>query len=867
MQTDSANWHRPPDPVDPMDRTRFPVDPWRLVETEYDESDLGVTETLFAVSNGYLGLRGNVEEGRDTFLHGTFVNGFHETWPIQHAEEAFGLARVGQTIVNVPDPKTIKLYVDDEPLLLTTADLEHYERALDLREGLLRRDVVWRTSSGKRVRITSTRMTSVEERHLAVMTFEVEMLDGDASIVISSQLLNRQDGSDEYHVRSAAMGEGVDPRRADTFEHRVLEPRLHEVRDDRLLLGYRTHNSRMTIATMVEQRVETEDPLRRDVVVEEDLAKEVFRIEATPGRSVRLEKLVAVHTSRGVPARELADRCTRTLDRASERGVPALHEEHARTWERFWAESDVEVDGQPDVQQAVRWNLFQLGQAAMRAGSHGIAAKGLTGSGYGGHYFWDTECYVLPFLTYTHPQAARNALRFRHGMLDDARRRAAEMAQYGALFPWRTINGHEASAYFAAGTAQYHINADIAYALMKYAHATGDRQFLCSQGIDILVETARLWADLGFWQVNGDKSFHLHAVTGPDEYNTVVNDNFFTNVMARHNLTTAVEVVRELGRSDLPQLRRAAARLGLQKSEVAEWARIAEHMHIPYDDGFGIHPQDSQFLEREVWDLEGTPAANAPLLLHYHPLVIYRFQVLKQADVVLALYLLGDQFTLTEKRADFDYYDPITTGDSSLSAVVQSIIAAEVGYHELALRYFYDALFVDLADRHGNSADGVHVASTGGVWSTLVGGFGGMRDHGGRLSFDPRFPEGWSGMTFRMRWHGSRLRVRLTQDSVTFAVEVGDPVEVDVRGQTVRVGTRAVEVPLEGQGPRVQGGPAPHRGGESPSRRPPHADAGHEPGPTADRGVEHAPGVVPHSWSHELDDPTGPVPVRRPAVR
>ncbi len=867
MQTDSANWHRPPDPVDPMDRTRFPVDPWRLVESEYDAADLGVTETLFAVSNGYLGLRGNVEEGRDTHLHGTFVNGFHETWPIEHAEEAFGLARVGQTIVNVPDPKTIKLYVDDEPLLLTTADLEHYERTLDLREGLLRRDVLWRTSSGKRVRITSTRMASVEERHLAVLTFEVEMLDGDASLVISSQLLNRQDGSDEYHVRSAAMGEGVDPRRADTFEHRVLEPRLHEVRDDRLLLGYRTHNSRMTIATMVEHRIETEDPLRRDVVVEEDLAKEVFRIEATPGRSVRLEKLVAVHTSRGVPARELADRCTRTLDRASGRGVPALHEEHARTWERFWAESDVEVDGLPDVQQAVRWNLFQLGQAAMRAGSHGIAAKGLTGSGYGGHYFWDTECYVLPFLTYTHPQAARNALRFRHGMLDDARRRAAEMAQYGALFPWRTINGHEASAYFAAGTAQYHINADISYALMKYARATGDRQFLCSQGVDLLVETARLWADLGFWQVNGDKSFHLHAVTGPDEYNTVVNDNFFTNAMARHNLCAAVEVVRELERTDLPQLRRAAARLGLQRSEVAEWERISEHMHIPFDEDYGIHPQDSQFLEREVWDLEGTPAENAPLLLHYHPLVIYRFQVLKQADVVLALYLLGDQFSLGDKRADFDYYDPITTGDSSLSAVVQCIIAAEVGYHELALRYFYDALFVDLADRHRNAADGVHVASTGGVWSTLVGGFAGMRDHGGRLTFDPRFPAGWAGMTFRMRWHGSRLRLRLTQEALTLVVEVGEPVEVEVRGEPVEVGTRPVTVPLEGQGPRMEGGPLPHRGGESPSRRKPDPDAGHEPGPTADRGVEHAPGVVPHSWSHELDDPTGPVPVRRPDVR
>ncbi|PZU43963.1 MAG: family 65 glycosyl hydrolase, partial [Arsenicicoccus sp.] len=247
--------HRPPAPVDPLDRTRFPADPWRLTETAYEGSDLGVTETLFAVSNGYLGLRGNVEEGRDTHAHGTFVNGFHETWPIRHAEEAFGLARVGQTIVNVPDPKTIKLYVDDEPLLLSTADLDHYERTLDFRSGVLGRSVVWRTSAGKRVKITTSRMTSVVERHLAVMTFEVEMLDGHAALDISSQILNRQDGSDEYHVTSAAMGEGVDPRKAESFEHRVLDPVLAEVCDRRLLLGYRCHNSGMTLATMAQHSV------------------------------------------------------------------------------------------------------------------------------------------------------------------------------------------------------------------------------------------------------------------------------------------------------------------------------------------------------------------------------------------------------------------------------------------------------------------------------------------------------------------------------------------------------------------------------------------------------------------------------------
>ncbi|PZU49455.1 MAG: family 65 glycosyl hydrolase, partial [Arsenicicoccus sp.] len=588
--------------------------------------------------------------------------------------------------------------------------------------------------------------------------------------------------------------------------------------------------------------------------VTDDLAKHVIRVDAREGAPVRIEKLVAVHTSRGVPPRELADRCSRTLDRALDHGVAALHEEQARVWERFWEESDVELPEQPALQQAVRWNLFQLGQASIRAGSHGIPAKGLTGSGYGGHYFWDTECYVLPFLVYTHPQAARNALRFRHGMLDAARRRAAEMAQYGALFPWRTINGEEASAYFAAGTAQYHINADVAYALMKYARATGDQQFLLDQGVDILVETARLWADLGFWQTNGSRQFHIHAVTGPDEYTTIVNDNLFTNVMAQLNLRAAAEAVRELQASDPTQFARAVARLDLGDHEVDSWQEAADGMHIPFDEVAGVHPQDSHFLEREVWDLDATPADKRPLLLNYHPLVIYRYQVLKQADVVLALYLAGDAFTAEQKLADFAYYDPITTGDSTLSAVVQSIVAAEVGYHQLALRYFYAGLFVDLDDRHGNASDGVHVASTGGVWSALVAGFGGLRDHGGELTLDPRLPASWPALTWRMRWHGSRLRVTVEQQQVRLVVEVGDPVSLGLRGAQVTVGEEEVVVGLHDHGPRRAGAPTSEAAatGSTPTDR--RSGMPGRPG-----------GVVPHSWPQEEWESTGPVP-ESPAV-
>ena len=804
---------------DPLDRIRFPIEPWKLTEAVYSTVDLGVTESLFAVGNGYLGMRANVEEGREAHTHGTFINGFHETWPIRHAEEAFGFARTGQTIVNVPDNKTMKLYVDDEPMLLSVADLESYDRSLDFRDGVLRRDIVWRTPGGKRVKVTSTRMVSFTQRHLAILSIEVTMLDHEAPVVISSQTLNRQDGKDEYHVRAAAMGGGADPRKAESFESRVLQPQSHWSKDNRILLGYRCSNSKMTLGVGVDHTIATENSYNTLIFDDEDTGKMVFRVQARPGLPIKINKIVSYHTSRGVPSRELIDRCRRTLDRVGEQGVEVQYAAQREWLDGFWERSDVEVPGQPALQQAIRWNLYQVAQATARAEQSGVPAKGVTGSGYSGHYFWDTEIYVLPFLTYTNPSMARSALRFRYNMLEAAKRRARELAQSGALFPWRTISGDEASAYYAAGTAQYHIDADISYALCKYVAASGDEAFMNREGIDILVETARMWADLGFWRDKGSgwRSFHIHGVTGPDEYTTVVNDNLFTNVMARFNLGMAAEVLQRMELHDGEDYRRLVQRLNISHEEVEEWARAAKAMSIPYDAATGINPQDSHFLDREMWDLKNTPPEKFPLLLHYHPLVIYRFQVLKQADVVLALFLQGDHFSREQKRADFDYYDPITTGDSTLSGVVQSIIAAEVGYHDLALRYFHNALFVDLADLHDNTTDGVHVASTGGVWNILVYGFGGMRDHNGVITFDPRLPSSWTGLTFQITLRGTRVRVNLTREEICFQVVEGDTADVYVRGKrvVVRAGTPS-RVALDDHGPRIDHVPSLQTGDRRP---------------------------------------------------
>ena len=763
----------------------YPADEWRIVEARYSNEFVGLTETVFSLGNGFVGIRGSFEEGRPAAVPGTFVNGFHETWPIMHAEGAHALARTGQTIVNVPDTTILKLYVDDEPFYLPTARLEGYERILDMRAGTLTRELVWATDAGKHVRVRSRRLVSLEHRHLVAMTYEVTMLDEAAPVAISSLVFNRQD------AQSGDLPEHRpgDPRLATVLPHPVLNLQAAELAEQRILFGYQTTSSGMTLGVGADHVIDTACPSQVAGSLDEDTAEVVIRADAVPGVPIRITKYATYQASRNIAVPELVNRCRRTLDRAVRDGFDPLAASQRENLARFWDRADVRLQTRLNPvrqQQAVRWNLYQVAQASWRAEGAGVPAKGLTGQAYEGHYFWDTEVYVLPFLSYTQPRIARNLLRFRHSMLGRARERAAEMSQRGALFPWRTINGEEASSNFQQGTAQYHINADIAYAVTRYAHVEGSGRMLGEIGAEILVETARLWEDLGFY--GADQKFHIHGVTGPDEYTTVVNDNTYTNLMARLNLNSAAAAVRRL-REERPRDYTALVHaVRLQPREVESWERAAAAMHVPFDDEHRIHPQDETFLDREVWDLDSTPREKFPLLLHYHPLVIYRHQVLKQADIVLAMFLLGNEFPEEQKRRNFNYYDPLTTGDSSLSACVQSIIAAEIGNERQAREYFQYALLMDLGNVAGNASDGVHIASAAGVWSSLVFGFGGVRDFEGRLSFDPRLPRTWNELAFSLRFRGRQLRIKLSHDEERYLVETGDALNVLIRGESHLLG-------------------------------------------------------------------------------
>jgi alpha,alpha-trehalose phosphorylase len=772
---------RPPPPD-------YPADEWNVIEKGFHPEFLAQLESVLALGNGYIGFRGCPEEGGPYAENSTLINGFYETWPIVYGEEAYGFAKTGQTILSVTDSKIIKLFVDDEPFWLPNANLLSFERRLNMKCGTLDREILWETPAGKRVQITSRRLVSFAHRHVAAISYRVTVLNSAASLVISSEMAVNQGN---------AGTKGIDPRQTRAFSTQTLHPRNGYAKDRRIVLCHATGKSRLSLTCVIDHVLETACTHTRNTSHSKDFGQVAFAIEARPDCPVHLTKYMVYHTSGTASAEELCGRAEWTMDRVVDQGFPALLASQEQYMDDFWRRSDVRIRAvrrdrtnrsTVEIQQAIRFNLFHILQASARAEDCGVPAKGLTGQAYEGHYFWDAEIYVMPFLTYTSPRTAKNLLTFRYKMLNQARARAKLLGHRGALFPWRTISGEETSAYYAAGTAQYHINADIMYALRRYVHATGDEQFLWSFGAEMLVETARLWLDLGFYsEVKGGK-FCINSVTGPDEYNTVVNNNAYTNLMARENLRYAAQTVEFLRAKEPEAYRELVHKTVLEPNEPEAWKTAAEIMYVPYDEKLKIIPQDDSFLDRERWDFENTPADRYPLLLFYHPLNIYRKQVIKQADVVLAMFLLGNAFSLETKKRNFEFYDPLTTGDSSLSSCVEAIVAAQIGEVDKAIQYGMAALLMDLADAGGNVKDGCHIASMGGTWMMLAYGLGGMRDDDGTLSFCPRrAPEDGALLRFPLTYRGQMLEVEIGQEQVEYTLRQGDCLIIRHETEEVRL--------------------------------------------------------------------------------
>lgn len=735
-------------------------------------------ESLFTLADGMLGWRGNYEEGVAAgypTIHGCYLNGFFEQEKIRYGEIAYGYAENSQTMLNVTDGQAISLKCNGKELRFGPEDVISTVRELDMRTGLLSRKTVYAIPGGGQLTLRSQRLVSLRRPGVAAIRWT---LAADTACALEISPLINGDVTNRVVTDDPRVGSGL--------QGRVLTQPEQWMTEDEARPGWtfaqRTQKSGLALACSMFCELPGAEAA---IWYQEWQAGALYEISLAPGQEITLTKTCAYAWGEASGAEQYADAAEQAASEALAAGFDALAAEQRQELDEFWDSVGLEIDGDDALLLGMRFNLFHLFQAAGRDGRTNVCAKGLTGEGYEGHYFWDTETYMLPFFDSTQPKIARKLLEYRYSILPLARERAREMGHpVGALYPWRTIDGHEASAYYPAGTAQAHIDADIAMAVRRYVNCSGDTGFLEAMGAEMLVEISRFYYDLGFYDESKGGAFCICGVTGPDEYNALVDNNTYTNLMAAETLRYTAQVVE-----NLPAEARAAliSKTALTDDELARWQDAAEKIYVPRDADSPLIWQDDAFASRVPWPLDTIPKENFPLLLHYHPLVIYRHQVCKQADLVMAMLLLPHRFTAEEKRVAFDYYDRVTTHDSSLSHAAFSALASRIGRMDKAYSYFRDSAVLDLEDTHGNTADGLHMANMAGSWFCLVNGFGGLDTDGDTLALAPVLPDQLTAYAFRVAWQGTVIETRVTKDGAAFRRVSGPEISILVDGEKMKV--------------------------------------------------------------------------------
>lgn len=753
-----------------MNQSSATASGWLLHETSINEAvqHYRKNETLMALCNGYLSLRGSFEEETIQLGHaGTYMNGFYEFHQLHYGEKFSGYPDKSQVMINLPDPKSVVLTINGHTFSLDEGKVLHFERQLDIHSATLTRSLIWESPTGNQVQIDSLRFVSATHKHLACLQYQVKALNFSGAVTLESAIaLNRSN-----------ISRADDPRIGVTFSDDIW--RIHDVnqQDNLVQVSGKTSDSQLTFRCTVAS-VFSGTQVTTQFQQNIDKASLIAQGTLQQGDTLTLHKYMCYDRLEVTEPKAF-------LQTMQQQGFDALLTEHKVWWNHAWAQMDIQIEGAQPLQQAIRFNMFHLTQSVGKDGHTNISAKGMTGEGYEGHYFWDTEIYMIPFFLYTQPEIAKQLLMFRYNTLDKARSRARELGHNkGALFPWRTINGDECSAYYPAGTAQYHINADVAYALQLYYNVTQDHEFMENYGLEMLLELSNLWMVMGVFDPEKDNAFCIQEVTGPDEYTCMVNNNLYTNAMVKHQIGFALKCLDKNFKLN------AHTQKLVEQFDRNLAEKIVERMYLPYSDRLQIYMQDDAFLSRPVWDLANTPRNKFPLLMHYHPLTLYRHQVCKQADVVLAELLLSDQFSLEQKRRDFDYYAKITTHDSSLSTCIYGILACELGDMEQSYNYYIKTARTDLDDFHHNAKDGIHAANMAGSWMGVVYGFAGMRLNQGVLSFNPKLPPSWTQYTFPVHIQNKTLKVSINANQTTYTLEKGTELAINHKGQSVNLKTQ-----------------------------------------------------------------------------
>ncbi|MCL2560398.1 MAG: hypothetical protein FWE07_07905 [Turicibacter sp.] len=707
----------------------------KIYLNDYDVDTLEKAESLLFNGNGLIGVRGNLEEDYyDHFITNreTYINGFYETKKISYPEKFHGFTETGETMISVVDGQTTLMTIGGEQLRMGSGEFIPGRRFLDMAAGKSVREFTWVSPLGRKTQVTVTKLASFAYKNIFAMQYEFQKLNHDEAIVLTTHL-------NYYPVKSIDVN---DPR----MSHDLQKIQVEEVDTTKGFIRFKAPHSGLEASCAWRFNVEADEinVLKDKVVLESILNGTTFTKLFSYGLGAPIFDGLGVSFDEhlGLQREYLAD---------------------------FWDTAKVEIEADDNLEESVNFGTYSLLSSLGTNGKSSIAAKGLSGSGYEGHYFWDTEMYIFPTFLHVAPNLAKQMLQFRINTIGKARENR-QMVGYkkGVLYPWRTISGVETSPFFEAGFAQHHINGDVAYAFIRYYQSTGDTDLFFDGGYEVMLETARLFADIGY-EKNG--KFHIDGVTGPDEYTAIVNDNYYTNVLVAHQFGWVCKLADVLATADEVRWNELVCRLAITPPELSLLQHYADIMEKPFSEELGVIAQDRDFLSKEKWPF-WDEVDKFPLLLHYHPLVLYRYQVSKQADAVMALMLFPEIEPLEVVRRSVDYYDEVTTHDSSLSYSAFSVVYNRVGNVDKSYQYFMENARCDLDNLHGNTKDGLHTASMGGTLMSILYGFCDLRLGDDGFTLNPKLPPEIERINFSFVYHGEVYRVRVTTDDYDVVKEV-----------------------------------------------------------------------------------------------
>ncbi|QUL53074.1 family 65 glycosyl hydrolase [Paenibacillus tritici] len=751
------------------------VDPWAIIEEGFDPERNRTSESIFSLGNEYMGVRGYADEGYSgDSLPGSYFNGLNEEMEVGNHYK--GIIRSLRYMVNAVDWLYTRIAVDGESLDLARSNVKDYTRRLDLRTGTYKREFIWHLAGGKKLKVSFTRLVSMTMSHLGLQQVTFEPLNFTGTVDICTGLdfgMVHEERGQSMWKRLRSGGEGaVTAIMAGTLTTR-----------NKLFSGFVLKSSQ---------------PVNTELVERERFIGRTFSLDLSQGEPASFTKL-AVHVADSSASRTEEGLWTEGMELAATADRLEEHEvfaDQASYWSSIWATSDITIEGDPENQQGIRFCIFQLVQTYH--GDHpgyNIGAKGLTGEAYRGLAFWDTESYCLPFYLFNNPKAARSLLEFRYKTLPEAVQRGKEVDCEGAFYPIATIDGTESCDLWQHSNLQLHVGTAVSYGIWHYVKNTGDREFLYSKGAEMLIQISRFYASRGQWGQRSGK-YGYFGVMGPDEFQLMVNNNCYINLMAKKLFEFTLDTVAEMKQKVPDEYAAVAAATALRDEELADWDNKREHMKIPLDTESGVYEEHDGFFDMPHIDIHSIPVTEFPLYSNWSYDRLYRYDMIKQPDVLMFMFLYNGEFSREAKLANYEYYESRCIHESSLSPSIHSILACEIGKPEEAYQFFEFATRLDLDNYNRNTREGLHTTSIAAAWMNIVYGFGGMRSDGPCLSFRPTLPRQWTSYSFQVRYEGVLLGITVNKDSVGFRAVDGGRTEVLIYDQPVIVDEAGTELPL-----------------------------------------------------------------------